>query len=91
MLRLDADTIVAHREDPFAGAPLGRDVHARRLHAVELDGVADQVLEHLHQLRGVGRYAGQRVLRHLRPRFLDRGPQIAQGLVDDGRAVGRLE
>ena len=52
VLGLDADAVVAHREQPVAAARARRATWTRgRLVAAELDGVADQVLEELAQLR----------------------------------------
>src|SRR5690349_5465649 len=42
--------VVAHGEDPFAGAPLGRDVHAGGLAAAEFDRIAEKILKNLSNL-----------------------------------------
>ena len=49
-LRVEANAVVAHREDPFVPCPLCPNVDTRRLGTVELDGIAQQVLEYHDQL-----------------------------------------
>ncbi len=71
--------------------PLDPHVHLRRAVAVELDGVADQVLEQLNQLPGVGRHGRQRVVRHPRATLFNRDLQIGQRVAQDDGAIGRLE
>jgi hypothetical protein len=46
-LRLDPDSVIAHRESPFALYLLRRDVHPWGFRAVEFEGVPHQVLKHL--------------------------------------------
>src|SRR5437870_520620 len=54
ILRLDADAVIAHAEEPLATLTHSRDMHSRRLIGpVELDAIGDQVLEQLAQLNGV--------------------------------------
>src|SRR5204863_7396433 len=88
VLRLDADAVVADGEAPVgAGLPrpavhprlnprLGRDLHARRLLAVEFDRVADQILEDLAQLQAVRHYGRQVIARNLAAGLGDRGAQV---------------
>src|SRR5215208_280047 len=45
LVRIDADAVVAHRDDALAVDTLGADRDNRRLLAMELDRVADQVSE----------------------------------------------
>src|SRR5258707_2457803 len=48
VLRLDADAVIAHREHPGAPALVGPDVNHRPCAGnAELDGVRNQVLQHL--------------------------------------------
>ncbi len=47
ILRIDADAVVLDRDGPLLIALLRSDLYSRRLWPVELDGVADEVLEHL--------------------------------------------
>ena len=46
-----------------------------------LDGVADEVLEELDQLRLVGQDGGQRIVRHQRAAVLDSAAQIRERLL----------
>ena len=62
-----------------------------RLGRVELDGVADEVLEELAELGGVGGDGRQRVVRDLRAGFRDRRLEVVQGAGEHGPAVDRLE
>jgi len=45
ILRLDADPVVLHREEPRGRLFSRREVDVRRLLATEFDGVSDEVLE----------------------------------------------
>ena len=56
----------------------------------ELDGVAKQVLEQLHQLGAVCHDGGQVIRRYNRPGFADAAPQVAKGLVEGVLHVGQL-
>src|SRR5512139_2040076 len=76
---VDAHAVVLHRKLPLrAGAPR-RDVHARRLIAVELDRVAHQVLQHALQQAGVGAHARQGVVRDHRALLLGERAQVGEG------------
>ena len=55
VLRVDANPIVPHRKAPRLALPRGRDVHTGRLRPTELEGVAQEILEELGELRGVAR------------------------------------
>ena len=72
-------------------ATLGRDMNIRRIIAVKLDGVGDQVLKQLNQLRGVGRYGREGGVRHHRAALLNSHSQIGEGVVENGIAVGGLK
>jgi len=72
VLRGNADPIVAHGEAPHRTLALGREVHPRRLVAVELDGVPDEILEELAQLEGIAVDDRQVVVRHDRLLVLNR-------------------
>jgi len=58
IFRIDADAVIPYRKDPLGRALGCGNVNARRLGAVKLDGVADQVLQQLTQLRLVGNDGG---------------------------------
>ena len=57
----------------------------------ELQRVADQVLEELAELGGIGRESGQPVVRDHRAGFRNRHLQIAQAALEDRLAVDRLK
>ena len=48
-LWIDADAVIANAEDPFLLAAVGVDMDPRRLRSPELDGIADQVLQHMDE------------------------------------------
>ena len=64
ILRVNANAVVAHREDPAPLRSLGADMNLRGLLAMELKGVANQVLKKLSDLAGVHRESGQRIVGH---------------------------
>ena len=53
VLGVDADAVVGHGELPALAVAARRDAHQRRLVAVELDRVGDQVLEHESEQRAL--------------------------------------
>ena len=53
MLGIESNAIVLHGEYPFGILSLNRDIDTRDSLSVELDGVANQVLEELSQLYGI--------------------------------------
>jgi hypothetical protein len=63
MLRVNADAVILDREDPRASVLLSRDVDARGLIPAKLEGIADQVLEELKQLRALHHHSRQRIMR----------------------------
>src|ERR1039458_8983579 len=50
VLRLDANAVIAHREDPVVAFQDRGNVYPGRVRPPEFDAIADQVLEELHQL-----------------------------------------
>jgi hypothetical protein len=90
--QLDADAVVAHGEHPVRALAHGLDVDLRR-HAIapELDGVADQVLEHLDHLHLVAAHHGQVALRHRGAALADRQAQVVQRAADGEARVHRRE
>src|ERR1043166_9050982 len=78
----DADAIVPNAEHILAEIHLRADLYARRRPAMKLDRVADQILEQLRELAGVGDEFRQRIERYLGARFRDRHPQIAERALD---------
>src|SRR3954469_4998327 len=83
LVGLHTDPVVGHGEPPRALDLAGADLHLRVLAVCELDGVRDQVLEHLAEVAVVGPDG-----RHLgdldrRARLLDRPGEHVQHLVDD--------
>ena len=69
---LDSDAVIAHGKAPLAGFLLDRHVNAGRFRAVKFQGISDQVLENLAQLRRVDRDRGQRIVAYDRVRLFDR-------------------
>src|SRR6266702_4247241 len=69
---LDADPVVAEREQPELAVPAGRDGDPGRLVGAELQRVADQVLEHGGEQRRLSQY--HRQLAHLDGRL--RAPHV---------------
>ena len=59
--------------------------------APELEGIADQVLEDLHELGGVHRHAGQRFVGDAGLGGVDPGLEIVQGLAEHPIEFGRGE
>ena len=53
VLRFYTQAIVLHGKDPFSVALAGGDVYARCLGTTILNGITDEVLKHLGQLRRV--------------------------------------
>src|SRR3569833_517623 len=70
VLGVHPDAVVGAGELPAGAVAAGADVHARRLVAVELDRVADEVLQQLGVQRLVARQARQLVGGHLRAAVL---------------------
>src|SRR5580704_6227086 len=87
----DAGAVVAHGESPSRSVRLGLDMDQRLLGAVELDGVADQVLEELDQLTLVGQHARQRGAGDDGAVFLDRYLKIDKRLSQNVIAVDGRE
>ena len=66
VLRLNADAVIAHRENPFRTLfpglfcgnwkrlQFGRDADLRRCRSPKLNRIADEILEQLRQLRAIG-------------------------------------
>lgn len=52
-LRIKADAVVAHGEDPLLPFLLRSNMDTRRRGAMKLDSIADQILEYHHQLSGI--------------------------------------
>src|ERR1035437_9994628 len=73
ILRIDADAVVLHPEDPAPLLGPGADMDLQGLLTVELQGVADEVLEELHELSGIHGEGGQRIVGHGGVRGFDAG------------------
>src|SRR3954447_1194958 len=82
VLRLDADAVVGDADAPLGIFLLRRDVDARRRLAAELERIADQVLEELHELHLVDIDARQRIPADRGPGLLDRRAQIGDGALE---------
>ena len=73
---LDPDAIVAHGKSPATILPPGSDVNLRRLGAMEFQGVGEQILQNLRQLRGIRQNRRQhRIVR-------DRGSGLLNGQLE---------
>src|SRR5437660_11390764 len=59
VLRIDADAVVAHAEQPLAVAALGANLDLRTGRSAELERVGDQVQEQVLELARVRRNGGQ--------------------------------
>jgi hypothetical protein len=73
VLAIDANTIVLNGKQPLPAPCLGGDMNLRRLAAAVTDGVTDEVLEHLLQLKIAQVNARQRGPRNGCAALIDRG------------------
>jgi hypothetical protein len=89
VLRLNADAVIADGEQPALRMLRGGHRHPRRLIAMELDGVADEVLKELHELAFVGHDGRQPAMRHRRALLVDGLRQVGQRPLKRGLAVRR--
>src|SRR5689334_11818008 len=71
ILLFNPNAIVFYAKDPPPVPQDGADMNPRLPPASELDGVADQVLEQLHQLRGIRLDGRQRIVGDLRAALAD--------------------
>src|SRR5438445_1554668 len=73
VLWVNSHAIVPHGKNPFLATVFGgRDMHVRHFGAVVFDGVPDEVLKYLGQLRIVRRDGWQRIVSHHRTALLNR-------------------
>ena len=71
-LGVDTDPIVAHRERPPRVFAQGTDVNTRRFGTAKLDGIGNQILKDLQQLRSISQHHWQSIiLRERSARLLD--------------------
>src|ERR1035437_1695493 len=91
ILRINADAIVPHPEDPAFRLGPGADVDFGRAFAAELEGVGDQILEQLRYLAFVHRQSRQRVAGHSGIGGPDAELEIAQCRVERRSQVRRCE
>src|SRR5579885_1105752 len=90
-LRFDANPVVANRQAPRAVHNGGRDVHARRLLASIFEGVSDQVLKSLDEVRLVPFYGRQRIAGDARVGFFDSRAAVLQRFAKRGAEVDRRD
>src|ERR1700732_1136423 len=77
MLTINSQAVVLDGKYPLLPAVLaGGDMHARDFCAVVLDGIPDEVLEYLGQLRIVCGDGWQRIVSYNRTALLDHGSQV---------------
>ena len=91
-MRLYPNAVIGHGEEPIILRPMlarHAHVHPRRALPAKLDGVADQVLKQLHQLNGVARDGGKRIVCHRRLALGDGRRKIQQNAVEHDVAVHR--
>ena len=91
VLGIDADAVIADGQHPFVALLPGRDMNTGRRLGMELDGVPDEVLKQLRQQQFVMHYGRQRVVGNHRAALFNRRLQIGECLLEDGRAIDRLE
>src|SRR5271165_2375706 len=91
ILGCDANAVVLHREDPFLSYLFRADSNRGRFGTAKLDGVADEVLKYLHQLRTNGHYRRKLNVLDDRATFLNCHFQILQARLEHGFAVGTLQ
>jgi len=63
------DAVVANANLPFRFLAGCRDMHLGRIVASILNGIANEVLKELRELRAIGQENGQRIVRHGRTTF----------------------
>ena len=80
-----------HRQHPLSALALHPDVDVRRLLAAELQGIADEVLEHLPQLGGIGHHGGKLGSRDHGPTLPDADLEVREHVVKHRRTIGRLK
>ncbi len=64
IFRLYADAVVTNRKDPIVCHWLGSNMNVRRPVPTKFDGIADKVLEQLHQLDVITHHHRQRATRN---------------------------
>src|SRR5580692_8044687 len=78
ILTINSQTVVLDRKDPLPSAVLpGGDMHAGGFWAVVLDGIPDEVLEYLNQLRIVCGDGWQRIVSYNRTALLNHCLQVS--------------
>ena len=85
---VDANPVVAHREYPFVPLALRIDMDARHPVAAVLERVADEILEDLGQLIGVGGDRRQAAPGDLASTLFEIRTQVGQSPLDRGRGFG---
>src|SRR5262245_55704770 len=54
LARINPDAVVAHRKEPLAVTTTRSNLNGRRMVAMELHRVSDEILEHLRELDAIG-------------------------------------
>ncbi len=91
ILRVDPDAVVADREDPLHVFLLDADMDFRPFFAVELDRIADQVLEKRLDLGIIRHHLRQGIVGHDRLIFLDCDLQVGKRICDHSFTIGQGE
>src|ERR1035438_7437864 len=93
IFRSDPDAVIADGKTPRARYLFRRHMHARRLRAVKLEGISDQVSKELPDLRLVGEHHREWIMGHPGAGLLNGGSQVGQCILQNGlaRARGRRD
>src|SRR5262245_35838732 len=90
-MEVDADAIVAHPKHPLPALPLHLDADARGFLTAELECIANEILEHLPQLGGIGHYGGKRRIRDYGPTLPHAALEVREHVPQGCRTIGRLQ
>src|SRR5216684_3443540 len=85
----NSNSVIAHGELPSLSGSFSLHGNHWRLLPAELDGIPDQILEDLRQLRAVGPHHGKRIMGDHSATLLDGGRQNLQYIGHDSIAVDR--
>ncbi len=92
ILGVDANAIVTHGKFPFLFPILHGNVHPRRfIRLVELKGIADQILEQLHQLGFIRHHQRHVIVGDHRMGFFDGQAQIGTRLAQGSMGIHGLQ
>ncbi len=81
LVRVKADAVILHGEQPGVALGLGGDMHLRRTRAAVLESVPDQILQEPGQLPRRTAHGGQGIMGHPGAAFLDGAGQAGAHLL----------